>query len=219
MSKVVLEIKDVWRTFNGIHALRGASLVVRRGDFMAVVGRSGSGKSTLLHIMGLMDSPTRGRVRLLGKDVSRLTEEEKTSRRAENLGFVFQTPNLLPELDSSENVAIAGQLVGMPRQKALEKADALLKKIGLGHRLRHDVTKLSAGEKQRVAVARAVFNDPVLLLADEPTGNLDTRTRDEIIGLFSELNKEGRTIVIVTHDPGVAGQAKKVVELRDGRIR
>lgn len=219
MSKIIVSAKNVWKIYpSNVEALRSVSLDVKEGDFIAITGRSGSGKSTLLHILGLMDSPTKGKAVFLGRDVAKMSEDDKTHYRAYHVGFLFQEFNLLPELNAAENVALQAMICGASEGEARRKAEEVLASLGMQHRLYHDVTKLSGGEKQRVGLARALVIDPDLILADEPTGEVDTKTRDEIMKLLSEINERGKTLVIVTHDVKVAEYAKKRVRLEDGRI-
>ena len=199
-------------------ALAGVDLRVGSGDFLALTGPSGSGKSTLLHILGCLDRPTSGSYRLGGRDVSELTDRELSRVRREQIGFVFQTFNLIPDLDLLRNVELPSLYGEMPGEVARERALGAIDRVGLSHRIRHRPAELSGGEAQRAAIARALAIDPLLILADEPTGNLDTRTGEEILDLFEQLNDEGSTLVVVTHDPGVARRARTVLGMRDGRL-
>jgi putative ABC transport system ATP-binding protein len=199
-----------------VQALREVSLEIRRGEFVALMGASGSGKSTLLTLLGCLDTPTAGRYLLEGEDVGRLSPDARAVVRNRHIGFVFQTFNLLPQLSALDNVTLP--LLYGPPQNSPRRAAGLLERVGLGDRLHHRPKELSGGERQRVAIARALVTDPALLLADEPTGNLDSATGEEILRLLAELNAEGRTIVLVTHDPHVAEKAHRTLTLRDGRI-
>jgi putative ABC transport system ATP-binding protein len=202
-----------------VDALRGVDLVIRRGEFVALVGPSGSGKSTVLNLIGGLDRPTSGEVWIDGIELSATDERALTRHRREHVGFVFQTFNLLPRLTAEENVALPLMFSGVPHKERLERARALLERVGLGPRLTHRPSQLSGGEQQRVAIARALVGEPALLLADEPTGNLDTTTGGEIMALLQELNQESDlTLLVVTHDPEVAAFADRVVTLRDGRV-
>ncbi|HEY6000319.1 MAG TPA: ABC transporter ATP-binding protein [bacterium] len=197
-------------------ALDGVSLGVTEGEMVSITGPSGSGKSTLMHILGCLDRPDAGRYLLAGEDVSRMSRDRLADVRNRRIGFVFQTFNLLPRMSAIENVELPLMYAG--RTGTYETARAALQRVGLGDRLRHEPNQLSGGQRQRVAVARALVTDPALLLADEPTGNLDSRTGQEILALFKALNREGHTIVIVTHDPTIAAFCNRQVHLRDGRI-
>jgi putative ABC transport system ATP-binding protein len=202
-----------------VDALRGVDLAIGRGEFVALVGPSGSGKSTVLNLIGGLDRPTSGQVWIDGVELSATDERTLTRHRREHVGFVFQTFNLLPRLTAEENVALPLMFSGVPHEERLSRARALLERVGLSHRLTHRPSQLSGGEQQRVAIARALVGEPALLLADEPTGNLDTTTGAEIMALLQELNRESDlTLLVVTHDPEVAAFADRVVRLRDGRV-
>jgi len=201
-----------------VTALAGASFHIAKGDFVAVVGPSGSGKSTLLLMLGGMLSPTSGRVLLEGESVYDLTSDQRARLRKQKVGFVFQTFNLVTYLSALENVQIPLYLAGMDKRAQIERATALLDRVGLADRLHHKPCELSVGQQQRVALARMLANDPVVILADEPTGNLDPETSRQVIGFFEEVNAEGRTIAMVTHDPRAAERAGRVLRLADGAI-
>ena len=200
---------------SAVRALGGVDLSIRPGEFVAVSGPSGSGKSTLLHLLGGLDTPTGGTVEVLGKRLDRMGPDELARFRLENVGFVFQFFNLIPSLTAGQNVAVSKMFAGGdPLHRAME----LLDDVGLGERAGHLPSELSGGEMQRVAIARALMNDPSMILADEPTGNLDSSTGKGILSLFRKLNTKGKTVVLVTHDPGVAKMAHRFVELRDGLL-
>jgi putative ABC transport system ATP-binding protein len=199
-------------------ALRDVSVRIERGDYVAVMGPSGSGKSTLMNVIGCLDRPTSGRYLLDGEDVSALDDDALAKVRLRKLGFVFQAFNLLPRATALRNVALPLFYAGLPRTEREAGARALLAEVGLADRALHRPSQLSGGEQQRVAIARALANDPAVLLADEPTGNLDSRTSDEILGVLAKLNEAGRTIVLVTHDETVARRARRTIRLLDGRI-
>ena len=202
-----------------VDALRGVDLSIERGEFVALVGPSGSGKSTVLNLIGGLDRPTGGEVWIDGVELGTTDERTLTRHRREHVGFVFQTFNLLPRLTAKENVALPLMFSGVPRRERLDRARALLESVGLGQRLTHRPGQLSGGEQQRVAIARALVGHPALLLADEPTGNLDTTTGMEIMALLKDLNQERElTLLVVTHDPEVASFADRIVTLRDGRV-
>jgi ABC-type lipoprotein export system ATPase subunit len=217
----VIELKNVAKAYrkgaNIIKALAGIDLQVDGSGLIAIVGPSGSGKSTLLHVVGAMDRPTRGAVMVAGQDLQRLAQGELTRFRRRTVGFVFQTFNLIPNLTAHENVALPMEFNGMPRAARRERARALLERFGLGHRLKHYPRELSGGEMQRVAIARALANTPPLVLADEPTGNLDSRSGQMIYDLLREVGRE-RTVLVVTHAEDLAGLADRVLHIRDGRL-
>jgi len=219
---IVAEVRGLSRSYrlgeNEVHALRGVDLAIEAGEYVAIIGPSGSGKSTLLNVLGCLDRPTEGTYRLGGVDVSAMSDDELSRVRSERLGFVFQNYNLIPQLDVLENIEVPLFYAGRPEREAREKAVALAGALGLSHRLEHRPTELSGGQQQRVAIARALANDPLVLLADEPTGNLDSKTGEEILALLDRLHAEGKTLVVVTHDPGVAGRADRVVAMHDGRV-
>jgi putative ABC transport system ATP-binding protein len=201
-----------------VKALDGATVQIAKGDFVSVVGPSGSGKSTLLLMLGGMLSPSSGRVLLKDESIYDLSSDGRARARKENIGFVFQTFNLVPYLTALENVQVPIYLAGADEKSQEERAASLLERVGLGDRLDHKPTELSVGQQQRVALARMLANDPAVILADEPTGNLDSETADQIIGFFEEFNQEGRTIVMVTHDHRAAERAKRTLRLTEGRI-
>ena len=201
-----------------VKALDGATIKIAKGDFVSLVGPSGSGKSTLLLMLGGMLSPSSGRVLLEDKSIYDLTSDGRARLRKENIGFVFQTFNLVPYLTAQENVQIPLYLAGADDKAQEETATSLLQRVGLGDRLDHKPSELSVGQQQRVALARMLANDPAVILADEPTGNLDPETADQVIRFFEEFNEEGRTIVMVTHDPKAAARAKRTLRLREGKI-
>ena len=215
----VLEIRDLAKRYpGGVDALRGVGLMVEEGELLAVVGPSGSGKSTLLHIMGTLDRPTEGEVRVAGHDVSELSDRRLAALRARHIGFVFQQFFLVDGMSSVENVAQGLLYSGVAAPERRRRASEQLERVGLGHRLTHRSEQLSGGERQRVAIARALVGRPSIVFADEPTGNLDSRSGAQIIGLLRELNAEGTTIVVITHDLEVAGSLPRRVHIRDGGI-
>lgn len=201
-----------------IRALDGIDLAIEAGEFVAVMGPSGSGKSTLMHVLGCLDSPDGGRYWLDGQEVAALGDDERSALRARRIGFVFQAFHLLPRLSALDNVLLPARYAGGITPEARDRATALLQRLGLGERLHHRPNQLSGGQRQRVAIARALINHPAVIFADEPTGNLDSRTSREIMALFVELNREGQTVVLVTHEEDIAAHARRIIVLRDGRI-
>lgn len=224
MTDSILDIDDITRVFDlgdvQVNALRGVSLRVRQGEFVAVMGSSGSGKSTLMNILGCLDLPSSGNYQLDGVDVARLSRNQLADLRNEKIGFVFQGFNLLARTSAQENVELPLLYDRLNRNSDLrQSATAALQRVGLGDRLDHHPNQLSGGQQQRVAIARALVNQPAIVLADEPTGNLDSRTTLEVLALFQQLNREGITLLLVTHEAEVARYAGRLVEMRDGRIR
>lgn len=221
-STPVIDVRAVERTYwmgtIGVHALRGVSLRIVRGDFVAIMGSSGSGKSTLMNILGCLDTPTRGCYLLDGIDTIQLDEDDAADLRNRKLGFIFQSYNLVPRTTAIANVELPLSYAGVPRTERRRRAHAALRSVGMGDRLTHLPAELSGGQQQRVAIARAIVTNPSLLLADEPTGNLDSRSTEDVMAIFAALNDQGRTIVLITHEPDVAAQAKRVVRLSDGEI-
>jgi putative ABC transport system ATP-binding protein len=201
-----------------VTALSGIDLIVERGDFLAVMGSSGSGKSTLMNLIGCLDAPTRGRYLLEGIDVSGLDDFELAFIRNRKIGFVFQSYNLVPRTSALRNVELPLVYARVPKAERRRRAEEALVAVGVGHRMEHQPSELSGGQQQRVAIARAIVTEPAIVLADEPTGNLDSASSDEVMQIFSRLNAAGRTIVMITHEPDVAEYAKRVIHLIDGRI-
>ncbi|MEN3027593.1 MAG: ABC transporter ATP-binding protein [Chlorobiota bacterium] len=217
---IVLEnITKVYRLgAEEVHALRGISLQIDRNEYVAIMGPSGSGKSTLMHILGLLDRPTSGRYSFRGQDVSQLSDDELARLRNREIGFVFQNFNLLPRATALKNVELPLIYAGLPAEERRQRARAALEAVGLGDRLHHRPNELSGGQCQRVAIARALVVNPSLILADEPTGNLDTATSEDIMQLFNQLWQRGNTIVLVTHEEHIARHAQRIIRIRDGRI-
>lgn len=222
MEKPLITIKEIGRKYvigsEIIHALKSVSLDINKGEFVALMGPSGSGKSTLMNILGCLDTPTNGSYILNGTDVSRMSDDALAEVRNKEIGFVFQTFNLLPRSTSLDNVALPLIYAGNSKKDREARAATALKNVGLGNRMDHKPNELSGGQRQRVAVARALINDPSIILADEPTGNLDTKTSIEIMGLLEEIHSKGNTIILVTHEEDIAQHAHRIVRMRDGLI-
>lgn len=220
--KPVLELRKVTKTYQmgdaTIHALRGVDLVIESGEFVAIMGPSGAGKSTLLQMASLLDSISGGHILLKGRDVSKYNENELAALRNKEIGFVFQQFNLLPKVSALENVALPLVYAGVSPEARTQRATKMLQEVGLGDRLGNTRAQLSGGQQQRVAIARALINNPSILFADEPTGNLDSISGEEIMEMFVKLNKEGRTIVLVTHEMEVAEHAKRLIRVKDGTV-
>ena len=219
----VIVVEDVRRTYQvtddlAVHALDGVSLTIAAGEFVAIMGSSGSGKSTLMNMLGCLDQPTSGRYLLDGVDVRDMDEDEQSDLRNRKIGFVFQAFNLVPRTSALANVELPLSYAGVPRAQRRRRAVDALTAVGMGARLDHLPSELSGGQQQRVAVARAIVTNPSLILADEPTGNLDSRSTDDVLRIFEELNAEGRTVVLITHEDDVASRAHRVVRLADGRV-
>jgi len=218
----IIELMDIQKTYrvgdNEVTVLKGINLDIHKGEFLALMGPSGSGKSTLMNIVRCLDRPTRGRFRLLGRDVGEFSDDELAEVRRKELGFIFQTFNLVGRISVLKNVEMPMVLNGIPRDNRKARALELLGNVGLGHRVDFSPIKLSGGEKQRVAIARALANNPNIIIADEPTGNLDLKSSDEVMNIMKKLNDEGRTILMVTHNPEITENCSRVIRLRDGRI-
>lgn len=218
----LITIKDIGRKYvigsEIIHALKSVSLTINKGEFVALMGPSGSGKSTLMNILGCLDTPTKGEYILNGIDVSHMTDNELAEVRNTEIGFVFQTFNLLPRNTALDNVALPLIYAGINKENRQKRAKKALENVGLGNRTYHKPNELSGGQRQRVAVARALINDPSIILADEPTGNLDTKTSTEIMGLIEDIHAKGNTIILVTHEEDIAKHAHRIVRMRDGLI-
>jgi len=218
----LIQIEDIGREYvigaERIHALKSVSLNIKKGEFVALMGPSGSGKSTLMNILGCLDTPSKGQYILNNINVSEMSENELAEVRNKEIGFVFQTFNLLPKNSALENVALPLIYAGYPKKTREEKALQALENVGLGNRVDHKPNELSGGQRQRVAVARALINDPSIILADEPTGNLDTKTSIEIMGLMEDIHSRGNTIILVTHEEDIAQHAHRIVRMRDGLI-
>ena len=222
MSTSIIEASELRKTYQvgevQVHALDGLDVRIEKGAYIALMGPSGSGKSTLMNVLGCLDTPTSGEYVLNGNDVSSLSDDELAEIRNKEIGFVFQTFNLLPRYTALENVALPMIYAGIPKLERLQRAERVLKKVGLCDRMDHRPNELSGGQRQRVAVARALVMNPSIILADEPTGNLDSVTSNGIMELFSEINEDGNTVILVTHEEDIAAHAERVIRLKDGKI-
>src|SRR5262245_23982156 len=222
MSDLVIQIRELTRAYHmgaeTVHALRGVSLDIRRNEYVAIMGPSGSGKSTLMNLIGCLDTPSTGEYWLNGQEVSRMPDDALARVRNREIGFVFQTFNLLPRASALANVELPLVYAGISARVRRERARTALTRVNLGDRMDHRPNELSGGQRQRVAIARALVNEPAILLADEPTGNLDSTTSEEIMKVFESLHRQGQTIIMVTHEPDIAAHAERVIVLRDGRV-
>ena len=218
----MIQVKDVHKSYDlgetFVHALRGVSFSIEEGEFVSIMGPSGSGKSTLMNIVGCLDTPSEGTYLLKDRNVGNLDEEQLAGIRNEEIGFVFQKFQLLPRSSALENVALPLKYASVKQPERLIRAEEVLDKVGLTNRLTHKPTELSGGEQQRVAIARALVNSPSILFADEPTGNLDSKTGDQVLDIFKDLNKRGQTIVVITHEREVAKQSQRTITIKDGEI-
>jgi putative ABC transport system ATP-binding protein len=218
----MIQVKDVHKSYDlgetFVHALRGVSFSIEEGEFVSIMGPSGSGKSTLMNIVGCLDTPSEGTYLLKDRNVGNLDEEQLAGIRNEEIGFVFQKFQLLPRSSALENVALPLKYASVKQSERLIRAEKVLAKVGLTNRLTHKPTELSGGEQQRVAIARALVNSPSILFADEPTGNLDSKTGDQVLDIFKDLNKRGQTIVVITHEREVAKQSQRTITIKDGEI-
>jgi len=220
--KAIIQLDEVWKTYKmgkvKLNALQGVSLNIYEGEFLLVTGKSGSGKSTMMNLIGCLDTPTKGTIKLDSKDVSKLTESRLAQVRGQKIGFIFQQFNLIPHLTALENVALPGEFQDQNTTDIKNRAKELLQLVEIGDRINHRPTELSGGQMQRVAIARALINNPEVVLADEPTGNLDSKTGEQVMNMLAKLNKEGKSIVIVTHDTSLVKHATRVIELKDGKV-
>jgi len=219
---IAIQTEALWKTYvmgqEELHALRGVNLIIRRGEYVAIMGPSGSGKSTLMNLIGCLDSPTSGKYWLAGRLVSDLNDDELAFIRNKEIGFVFQTFNLLPRATALHNVELPLIYSGVPADERIARAQRALAAVDLAGRVQHKPNELSGGQRQRVAIARALVNSPSIVLADEPTGNLDSKTGDEIMALFAKLHEEGNTIILVTHERDIAAHADRIIHVRDGNV-
>lgn len=222
MAKPIIEIKGITRNFplgnETVYVLKGIDLHIEKGEYVALMGPSGSGKSTLMNLLGCLDTPTSGTYVLNGKDVSKMADDELAEIRNKEIGFVFQTFNLLPRTTALDNVALPMVYAGYPKHERYERSTEVLTQVGLADRMDHQPNQLSGGQRQRVAVARALVNKPSIILADEPTGNLDSKTSVEIMNLFDEIHANGNTVILVTHEEDIAKHAHRIIRLKDGMI-
>ena len=222
MSGNVIVTKNISKTYGigdiQVHALKNVSVTIKRGDYIAISGPSGSGKSTFMNILGCLDTPTSGKIFIEGADVSTLKDNQLAKIRREKIGFIFQKYNLIPTLNALENVALSMSFAGVKTKIRLERSEKLLDLVHLSKRMLHKPSELSGGEQQRVAIARALANDPSIILADEPTGNVDTKSGNNIMDILEDINHKGETIIVVTHDPAIAKRARRVLKIQDGIV-
>ena len=222
MSGNVIVTKNISKTYGigdiQVHALKNVSVTIKRGDYIAISGPSGSGKSTFMNILGCLDTPTSGKIFIEGADVSTLKDNQLAKIRREKIGFIFQKYNLIPTLNALENVALSMSFAGVKTKIRLERSEKLLDLVHLSKRMLHKPSELSGGEQQRVAIARALANDPSTILADEPTGNVDTKSGNNIMDILEDINHKGETIIVVTHDPAIAKSARRVLKIQDGIV-
>ncbi len=220
---MIINVKDIKKSYivgtQEVHALRGINLSVEKGEFMSIMGPSGSGKTTLMNIIGCLDTPTSGEYELNGNQVSQLNDDELARIRNKEIGFVFQSFNLLAKNSTLNNVMLPLKYAGFGKSEAIEKSKEVINKVGLSDRLNHSPAELSGGQQQRVAIARALVNNPSIIFADEPTGNLDSKTGKEVMTLFKELNDSGQTIILITHEESVAKQSNRIITIKDGLIK
>ena len=221
-EKPLIEVKNVYKIYNPgeneVHALDGISVSINRGEFVAIVGHSGSGKSTFMNMLGCLDTPTSGEYFLDGVNVANMTDDELSDIRNLQIGFIFQGFNLIPSLSAVENVELPLVYRGMPKEERRKLSIDALERVGMGKRVTHKPSELSGGQQQRVAIARAISTHPPIIMADEPTGALDSRTGHEVLGFLQQLNKEGSTVILITHDNGIAATARRIVRIADGKI-
>ena len=222
MAEGIIETQEVSKVYQigqeAVYALRSISMTIAANEYVAFTGPSGSGKSTLMNVLGCLDTPTNGQYHLNGQDVSEMTDNELAAIRNQEIGFIFQTFNLIPRMSSLENVALPLVYAGKRKEERMEMAEKALKDVGLADRVYHKPNELSGGQRQRVSTARALVNNPSIILADEPTGNLDSKTSEEIMGLFDELYHKGNTIILVTHEPDIADHSRRIIRLIDGLV-
>ena len=221
-KKVVLSLQGIVKSYQmgqvRVDALKGIDLAVHQGERASIMGPSGSGKSTLLHILGLLDRPTKGEVKIDGINISSLSDDELSAFRGKKIGFIFQAFHIVPSLNALENVALPLMFYNVPKEQREKRAAKALTRLGMGDRMHHLPSELSGGQRQRVAIARALVNEPSILLADEPTGNLDSKSGEEVLKIFDELHKEGKTLLVVTHDSYIAKKSPRLIKLKDGLI-
>ena len=222
MNNDVIITKNISKTYGKgdikVHALRHTSINIKRGDYIAIIGPSGSGKSTFMNLIGCLDKPSSGKLFIDGTDVSQLNENQLATIRREKIGFIFQKYNLIPTLNALENVSLSMGFAGVKNKDRLKRAEKLLSMVNLSKRMLHKPSELSGGEQQRVAIARALSNDPSIILADEPTGNVDTKSGTKIMGMLEDINNKGETVITVTHDPNIAKRAKRILKIQDGVV-